>query len=51
MASWRCFEVCSPRTDTVRRPAEASTRSAASMTSMCLAKKTTLPTECDSCTA
>ncbi len=51
MASWRCLEVCSPRTDTVRRPAEASTRSAASMTSMCLAKKTTLPTECDSCTA
>ena len=51
MACWRCAPVCSPRTDTVRSPASASTRSAVSMTSMCLAKKTTLPTECDSCAA
>ena len=47
--SWRNAAVWSPRIETVRRPASASCASARSITSMCFAKNTTLPTERASC--
>ena len=49
IASWRAFGLWSPRMLTERMPTEAKCRSAASMTSMCLAKNTTLPTLRASC--
>ena len=51
IACWRAGVVWSPRSEIVRRPAAAKCASAASITSMCFAKKTTLPTERCSCTA
>ena len=43
MFFWRDVGVWSPRIDEKRSPCLAKASSAASMTSMCLAKKTTLP--------
>ena len=51
MACWRAVVVWSPRIETVRSPACAKCASAASITSMCFAKNTTLPTERCSCAA
>jgi hypothetical protein len=51
IACWRAVVVWSPRIEIVRRPDAAKCASAASMTSMCFAKNTTLPTERCSCTA
>ena len=47
-AAWRALVVWSPRMDTYVSPRSANTFSAASITSMCFAKKTTLPTLCTS---
>ena len=47
--AWRNAAVWSPRIDTVLSPRFARVCSAMSITSMCFAKKTTLPTERASC--
>ena len=49
IASWRALGVWSPRIETALRPTRSKWSSAASITSMCLAKKTTLPTERANC--
>ena len=51
MFLWRAAEVWSPRIDEKRIPCLAKVSSAASITSTCLAKKTTLPALRASCAA